>query len=108
MLPLFPAGFDTSRLGRSQPEGGGRGNGKVGRPDRGGAFAETGSSQFDQPGNRSHPKGWSPAASTAENRADVVQDRVGEVEQHLEGADPEDADRETPGEPFGGGQSPQN
>lgn len=63
---------------------------------------------FDHPPNRSHPKAWRATTLTAEEWAHVCQDGVGHVEYHLEWSESEYAVGESPGEPFGVGQVPQN
>ncbi len=62
---------------------------------------------FGNPSNRSQPAGRS-ATLTAEKGAHVGQDGIAQVEYHLKWPESEYADGETPGKPFGIGQTPQD
>ena len=59
------------------------------------------------PPNRSQPA-WRSATLTAEKEAHVGQDGVAHVEHHLKWLESKYAECETPGKPFGVGQTPQN
>ena len=59
------------------------------------------------PPNRSQPA-WHSATLASEKRAHVRQDDIAQVEYHLKWLESEYADGETPGKPFGVGQTSQN
>src|ERR1700690_2254476 len=62
---------------------------------------------FGDPPNRSQPDRRS-ATLTAEKGAHVCQNGVAHVEYHLKWPESKHADGETPGKPFGIGQTPQD
>jgi hypothetical protein len=70
--------------------------------------AECGLRPFDHRMNRPEPKAWWAATLTAEKRAHVCQDGIRHVEYRLKWSESKYGDGETPGEPFGVGQIPQN
>jgi hypothetical protein len=71
-------------------------------------LAEYGFRRLGHPPYRSHPRASRAATFTAEKRTHVRQDGVGNVEYHLKWSESEYADGETPGEPLGVGQVPQD
>jgi hypothetical protein len=62
---------------------------------------------FGDPRNRSQPA-WRSATFAAEKGAHIGQYGVAQVEYHLKWLESKYADGETPGKPFGVGQTPQN
>lgn len=62
---------------------------------------------LDDPLDRSQPA-WRSATFAAENEAHVGEYEVAQVEYHLKWLKSKYADGETPGKPFGVGQTPQN
>jgi len=59
------------------------------------------------PPNRSQPA-WRSATLTSEKGAHVREDGIAQVGYHLKWLESKYADGETPGKPFGVGQTPQN
>jgi len=62
---------------------------------------------FGYPSHRSQPA-WRSTTLTSENGAHVGQDGIAQVEYRLKWLESKYSDGETPGKPFGVGQTPQN
>lgn len=75
---------------------------------QGAILTEYGLRPFDRRCNRSQPEAWLAATLAAEKRTHVCQNGVRNVEYQLEWPESEYADCETPREPFGVAQIPQN
>ena len=72
------------------------------------ALGECCLSPLYRPPDRLHPRTWGTATLAAEERTDVSQDGVAQVEYRLKWAESQDTEGEGPGEPPSFGQAPQD
>src|ERR1700679_3856979 len=71
-------------------------------------LAEHGFRPFDKRMNRPEPNAWRSTTLAAEKGAHVGQDGIAHVEQYLKWLESKYGEGETPGKPFGVGQTPEN
>jgi len=60
------------------------------------------------PPDRFYPRTWRTATLAAEERTDISQDGIGQVDYRLKWAESKDTEGEGPGEPLSAGQVPQD